>query len=114
MSVRIIPLENAKNEGNFTVAIDMDGEDFQLHFQLNDREDFWYFDLLDVDGNQLRSGIKAVSNFPLLRLMVHNSTPARPAGEIMCIDTLDNPTDSGVEDFGISAEMAYIQEVSLP
>ena len=105
MAVYTISLDGAAELGAFAFIADLDGTDYRLRFQLNSREGFWYFDLLDLDGNQLRSGIKVVSNYPMLRLFM---AIARPRGELLSIDTRPEPTDPGREALNVTSVFAYM------
>ena len=102
MATRIIP--TVQDGGPFFFQTDLDGDPFVLSFYFNEREGFWYFDLTDVNGNTIRSGIKCVVNFPLLRLI---ATEGRPAGEIIALDTTDPAEDPGIDDLGDTIVMAY-------
>lgn len=109
MATLIIPQEDAATLGKYVYTVDLDGVDYQIDTYYNDREDSWYFNLLDTEGTILRAGVKIVSNFLLLRLMV---TEPRPAGELLCINTIPGAEDPTIEDFGVDAVMAYEQEVT--
>ena len=112
MAFRIIPLEEAATDGNLTFTADLDGVDYQFHFYYNDREGFWYFDFLDLAGNQLRSGVKVVANYPLLALMPKHGDVQRPMGELVCVNTMQGCKDPTLDDFGFSARFGYRQEDS--
>jgi len=111
MATLIIPLEDAADLGNFSITVDLDGVDYQFDFAYNGREDAWYFDLLDVVGNYLRSGVKVVANWPLLWRYVSED---RPAGEIVSLDTRDTPLDPALADLGLNVLFGYEQEESVP
>jgi len=104
MATFVIPIENAEELGAFFFSVDLSGVTFQFSFQFNSREGFWYFDLLDVDGNMLRSGVKCVVNFPLLWRWVEVE---RPDGNVLVLDTRENSTDPGLADLGISGVLVY-------
>jgi hypothetical protein len=104
-------LTNAATLGAFVFTVDLDGVDFQVRFQFNSRESFWYFDLLDAERNVLRAGIKVVSNYPMLRLFRDLET--RPAGELMSFDTRLEPGDPGLEDLDFSSVFGYADEDDL-
>lgn len=110
MAVYTIPLDNPAELGAFGFSVDLDGVDFRLDFQFNSREGFWYFDLLDTEGTILRSGIKVVSNYWLLRLF---SARTRPLGELISIDTRLEPTDPGLEDLNVTSFFGYIDQESI-
>jgi hypothetical protein len=111
MTTLLIPTVDASELGNFSLSVSLDGEDYQFDFKYNGREDAWYFDLLDVAGNQLRSGVKVVSNFPLL-WRYRDAT--RPDGEVLAIDTRSAPEDPLLADLGTLINMAYEQAESVP
>ena len=105
-----IPLDDAAELGAFNFSVDLDGTDFQLNFQYNSREGFWYFDLLDTEGTMLRSGIKVVSNYLLLRLF---KARTRPAGELISYDTRLQPTDPDLEGLNATSIFGYIDEETI-
>ena len=98
-----IPIEDAANLGNFYFTVDMDGVDYTLDFHFNDREGFWYMDVLDIDGNIVRAGLKVVINFPLLLRWAGTD---RPDGELLCLNTYSDD-EPGLEDLGTNAIMIY-------
>ncbi len=110
MAITTTPLENAAELGNFQVNAVYDGVTYQLDFKYNDREDAWYVDLSDIDGNSIRGGVKVVSNWPLLRLV--QQIP-RPAGEIITIDTRDIPLDPNLDDLGTHVLFGYADVATL-
>lgn len=105
MSVNIVDILNAKELGALKFSVTLDGIDYQLEFRHNSREDNWYMDLLDVAGNALRSGIRCVINFPLIRLMREDT---RPPGELFCLDTRQIPNDPLLEDLGVNSIISYV------
>ncbi len=111
MATKTIKIENAGEEGAFFFSVDLEGVDYVFSFQYNGREDFWYVDISDVEGNPIRSGMKVVSNFPLMRLCKEEDIPP---GKILVLDTTDEPIDPGLLDLGVRAILAYEEEVSVP
>jgi len=100
----IITIEDAA-EGPFFFTVSLGGIDFILKFQFNSREKFWYMDVQDTAGNQIRSGLKVVVNYPLL--LRWKETGVRPVGELFVIDTRAEPQDPGLEDLGVNGILAY-------
>lgn len=110
MTVEIIPIEDAGINGAFFFTVDLDGVTFQIDFQFNSREGFWYFDIQDLEGNIIRSSVKAVINWPSIRL---DRSTLRPAGELMFIDTRTEPSDPGLYDLGENVVFGYFPEADL-
>lgn len=104
MSTLIIPMVDAGELGAFFLTTELNGSSYRLNFQYNSREDFWYFDILDSEGNQIRSGIKVVVNYPLLRLAMMRD---RPPGELLGIDTRAIPVDPTLLELGVDVLFAY-------
>jgi hypothetical protein len=107
MAVFIIPNEDAEDLGNYFFDADLDGTIYQLNFKLNSRDNFWYFDILDLDGNEIRTGMKAVVNWPML---VYASNPLRPPGQIYFLDTREVPEEPTLENFGTEVLLSYADE----
>lgn len=103
-NVYTIPTEDAPTLGNFDLIVDLEGRDFQFFFKWNDREGFWYVDVLNSAGEPIRTGLKCVINWPLLRTC---QTRERPFGSIMVVDTRPEPTETGLENLGTLALFSY-------
>jgi hypothetical protein len=111
MGYLIIPLEeDPQEEGTWIQNVSLEGVDYQLGFGFNDREGFWYMDLLDTEDNPIVYGIKLVSNVPLLRSL---RVAPRPPGELMIVDTRTPARDPGFDDLGVNVFLGYIESDSL-
>lgn len=106
----ILPIEDAEERGNFFFIATLDGSDYLFFFRLNAREGYWYFDLLDFEGEPVQLGTKVVSNMPLL---LHCTAANRPPGELFAVDTSDHPIDPGRGDLGVQVSLAYLTESEL-
>ena len=106
-----IPIEDASDLGNFDLTVDLDGSDYQLVFRFNNREDFWYLDILDAAGNEIRSGLKCVVNWPVLRTC---RDQGRPPGELMVLDARPEPEETGLDNLGSIALLTYEEQETLP
>jgi len=111
MSVVTFPIENADQLGAFNFTAVLDEVEFRFHFRFNEREGFWYFDISNLAGVPLRSGVKCVVNFPVIRLM---SLASRPKGEILILDTRNNPQDPGLTDLGVFGIFTYVLQDQVP
>jgi hypothetical protein len=107
MAVVIIPTRD--DIGAYFFKVELDGVLYELAFQHNDREKHWYMDLRTGDGNPIRSGIKLVANFPLLRML---STLNRPAGELLVLNT-QNDNDPDLKDLRSLSQLVYISREEI-
>lgn len=106
----IIPIQDAGERGNFFFTTTMDGKEYLFFFRFNPRDGYWYFDLIDQEGNPVKLGRKVVSRFPLLS---HCPSLNRPPGELFAVDTSDFPIDPGRDDLGNQVAFAYLTEAEL-
>jgi hypothetical protein len=59
----------------YTERVTLDGVEYLLKFDWNDRENRWYLGLFSVTGSPLATGIKIVANWPLLRKIRGENMP---------------------------------------
>lgn len=109
MAVLTIPTRT--DLGAYTFQIELDDKLYRFTMQFNHREGYWYMSIADESGNDIRTGVKIVSNFPLLRRVANIDSPA---GEIMALDTTDADADAGLEDLGDTILLTYVEEGSVP
>jgi hypothetical protein len=107
MALITIPIPNASADGNFFFRVTLDGNEYQIYFKYNEREDAWYLDLSDANGTVIRSGMKLVVNFPLLRTCMSS---ARPPGELIALDTMVDPANPGLEDLDKRVTLVYAEQ----
>jgi hypothetical protein len=110
MAIVIYPISDAPQIGNYLFSVSLDGTDYVIDLKYNAREDSWYFDVVGIEGNQIRSGLKCSSNWVPLRTM---SNIPRPLGEIILIDTRLRPQDPTLEDIGNTVLLGYVEQISL-
>lgn len=91
---------------NYSEQVTLDGATFTLSFLFNAREGFWYLDIFDLQGNRIRSGIKIVINFPLLRLIASLDAPP---GELIAVDPTGADLEPGLTDLGDAATLVYVE-----
>lgn len=90
----------------WTQSTSLDGEDFVLRFDWNQRMGRWTLTLSTGTGTVLRAGMVLVVNTRLLRGLV---TTGRPAGELTVVDTLGRgDADPGFADLGDRFRLAYL------
>jgi len=99
-----LPVISGGDPTEYRFQVDLDETTYELYFTWNDRAGVWYMDLLDVDGNYIRSGIKVVTGTPLLARI---SASDKPIGDIIAIDQEGEDFDAGLEDLGDRVVLIY-------
>ena len=104
MAVLEIPVRN--DVGAFNQNTELDAAIYGFQFRWNERDQSWYFSLLDESGNRIRSGVKCNVNFELLRPLVDNG---RPPGQFLAYDARTNPTPPLLEELGEEVVFTYTE-----
>jgi hypothetical protein len=97
----------------YTQITTLDGSDYLLEFRFNTREGVWYLQISLTDGTLLATGIKLVSNWPLLQKF---ADPRMPPGELMALAQGPDDSPAGQEELGIGlrVELTYFSHDELP
>jgi hypothetical protein len=106
--IRTIPLSQV--ESNFDQLVSLDGVDYTLAFLWNERDAHWYMTVRDSAGDDIATGIKVVTDIPLL---VHETDDRRWPGVLWAVDTTGSETDPGLRDFGTRVLLRYVDEESV-
>lgn len=106
MAVFRIP--TSPGEPHYRQETELDGAVYQFTFDWNAREGAWYVSLADVTGTPIRSGIRLVPNWPLLRRLRH---PNRPPGELIVLD----PRGVGItlDNLGVDVTLDYFDAAAI-
>ncbi len=99
-----ISLPTPADLGAFFYRLSLNGGAFTLDFQLNEREDAWYFDVIDDAGNAVREGVKIVTGWDLLLRVAQGN---RPTGRFIAIDTQLLNRDADAQSFGDTVKLLY-------
>ena len=88
----------------------LDGTTYELVFFWNTRDEHWYMDINDIDGNIILPSSKLVCNYPLLR---RAKNPDSPPGQILAMDTSGLDEDPAFNDLGTRVELLYYDAEEL-
>lgn len=83
----------------------LDGVEYVLQFDWNDRQKRWSFSLADQDEVPIVSGVTLVADWPLLSLV---TDARRPLGELVAWDTSGAGLDPGLADLGDRVQFTYV------
>lgn len=108
MAIRVI--NTPQNIPFFTQRTTLDGREYLLTFDWNQREQKWYLSIADQDEVPIVSSIKLVANFPLTHLLVDSRSPP---GELFAMDTSGNGLDPLLSDLGTRVLLLYMDAEDL-
>lgn len=91
-------LATVTDEADYTIRTRLDGVDYNLRFQWNDREARWYLAIFDIDETLIVGGLKLITNWPLLRF--YQSNLAVPPGEFYVTDLTNDGSPAGIDELG--------------
>jgi hypothetical protein len=106
MSEPLILPTQSDGSKHYSQRTTLDGRDFNLLFQYNDRQATWRLSVLDEEGSPIASGRRIVCNINLFRFIGHN--PLAPPGELYAIDTTDDDSPPGVDELGIGKRVQLL------
>jgi hypothetical protein len=96
---------------SYGFQLELEGRSYGFVFRWNERESAWYFDVLDGDGELLRSGLKIVLDFPLF---LRARSSAMPPGQLFAVDTGATGLDPGLNELGARVQLVYYESSELP
>lgn len=105
MAIVVIPTRT--DLGAYTFQAALDETVYRFTMQYNEREGYWYLSIADEAGVAIRSGIKIVSNFPLLERI---ADIRKPPGQLMALSPTALEPDPGLEDLGDGISLVYAEE----
>lgn len=82
----------------FSEAVTLDGNLYNLHFYWNTRGDFWTMDIADANNNPLVSGIRLIISYPMI---LQHTEIGLPPGQFLIVDPNQKTQyqEPGREDF---------------
>lgn len=97
----------------YTQKTRLDGVDYVLGFRYNQREDRWYLSLADSEEIPILSGLKLVTNWPLLQ--AYHYDPRVPPGELFAMDLSGDDTPPGLNELGegLRTQLIYFEAGTL-
>lgn len=108
MAVLSIPTETTIS--NYDFFITLDGVEFSLTFIFNERDESWIMNISDANENPLRSGLKVVNEFPLLRLWQEQ---ASPGGDMIAVNEGDSVQPPTLNQLGSDVILTYLDASEL-
>jgi len=95
---------------NYSFEVELDGVEFKIDLRYNDRGSAWFMTILDTDDNVLRSGIKVVNDWPLLRLWKDSN---RPEGEIVTVSQGARVSPPTLDELGVDVVLNYLDATEI-
>lgn len=83
---------------------------YRINLHWNSRMDLFFMDLLDVDGNHIRSGMAMVLGTFIGR---QSASAEFPPGAFVLSDTSGEGRDAGIDDLGSRVQLYYFTDEEL-
>jgi hypothetical protein len=103
--VTTVQIPTRGDVANYVQTTQLGGKTFLLAFRYNERDHAWYLDIADAAG-PIRSGIKLVPNFLVLRNLVDSRWNV---GQLVLVDTRPNPVPPLLAELGAAATLLYLE-----
>jgi hypothetical protein len=92
-----------------TFSYTMDGVEYLVRLQYNERAQCYYLSLGDpASGIDLVSGIKVVTNFPLLKWYRGGDIAGLPPGELLAFSNTPDDSDADIGELGLNARVVLV------
>lgn len=95
----------------YVFEIELDGVLFRMEFKFNERDQAWYMSILDTNDNHLRSGLRVVSDWTLLRLW--QELTKRPEGEIIATALGGITRPALIDELGSQVILTYLDAAEI-
>ncbi len=103
MPTEVVIPQIARDRGSCRQRQQLDGIEFELTFQFNQREARWTLDVADVDGTTIVAGIALV---PFWDLLWRVTDERRPPGKLMLASAISRDPP-GLTELGTSSTLLY-------
>jgi hypothetical protein len=104
-------LPTESDNPRYSFSIELDGSEFKVRLEWNDRASAWFLDLSDGAGALLVSSRRVTVGFPLLSRF---RIAVMPLGDLSAIDTSGLGVDPGYSDLGARVRLVYTPVAELP
>lgn len=109
MAIRVINTDSELS--SYTQRTILDGREYLLTFQWNQRLAKWTLSLADQDGVSIADGLLLVADFPINRRLTDRRAPP---GLIIPMDTSESGLDPGLTDLGDRVLLIYVDVEDIP
>ena len=103
MPLFILPVSDTLT--NYELEISLDGVSYRIRLKFNSRSEAWFLDLFDANGERLRSGIRVVSDWSLLRLF---QGEGRPEGDLLTLSSQSSISAPDEDQLGAEVLLTYL------
>lgn len=105
---KILPL--TPSLPNYQAGLSVGTTQYLINVRWNGREEKFYMDVLDQDGNAIRSGMALVLGTFIGR---QEASADFPPGAFVLVDTSNEGRDPGIDDLGARVQVYHFDEDEL-
>ena len=97
----------------YDLIVTLEGTDYKMTWNYDQREDCYYLSLATPDGTDLVNGIKVISSWPLLHKWAWDGLPP---GELIVVPMTQNDSPPGLGQIGPNKpyQLLYFDSSQLP
>jgi hypothetical protein len=105
----ILVIPTVEDQPYYSFRIRLEGRDFTFSVTYSTRQDLYYLTISDADNAELVSGLKLVTNWPLLEY--YQANPAAPQGELFAMSTTGDVTPARFGELAVGkrVELTYFE-----
>lgn len=96
-----------RNGRSFRQTANLSGTLYILEFNWNPRAEYWTIDVYDLNKIAVINGAVLSVNWPIF---VHCSSPIKPNGQLMLIDTSGKSLPCTAQDLGTRCKLVYVTQ----
>jgi hypothetical protein len=100
-----------RTDPRYSIEVELDGTNFVLEFEWNDRATSWFLDVLNEARERLLTGVRIVVGFPLI---ARYRDSRLPKGDLSAVDTSGLGLDPALEDLGDRVLLVYTPFDEIP
>jgi len=105
----VLEIQTRNDLGAWNQQTDLEQTTFGFQFRWNDRDQAYYFNILNESGDVIRAGVRVIVNFELLRQLVDEG---RPLGKFLAWDPRSDPQPPVFGEIGDAVILTYTESTT--
>lgn len=107
----LIEIATPQGSAFYRLRVSLEGSDYLLDFAWNERAEAWALSVSSADDVPIVSGIRLVSNRPLLRRF--RATDGLPPGDLIALDLTKQIACANFTQLGADVPLYYVESTGV-